>query len=295
MQTRPLGKTGLSISPVFFGGVIVTDESQADADRFVETAVRRGVNYFDVAPSYGNAQARLGPALAPHREQVFLACKTNRRDAKGAKAELLESLELLQTDHFDVYQLHALTTPADLDQAFGAEGAMETVLWAKREGLVHRIGFSTHNEDTALAALDLFPFETVLFPLYWAMGINLGWGDRIAERAARDGFGLLAMKALVHRAWVEGDDRARYPKSWCKPIAGNEALGVAAMRYALGKGAVSLVPPGNFEHFTFMLDHIDACLEHSLTASDLSLLRQEAANAIAHPIFDINPAKGANQ
>ncbi|MDD4097126.1 MAG: aldo/keto reductase, partial [Oscillospiraceae bacterium] len=110
MELRRLGRTGLSISPVIFGGIIEMNETPETAAHYVDFAIEAGVNYYDVAPAYGDAQERLGPALKKYRNDIYLACKTGKRDAEGAKQELLQSLELLQTDHFDVYQLHALLT-----------------------------------------------------------------------------------------------------------------------------------------------------------------------------------------
>jgi aryl-alcohol dehydrogenase-like predicted oxidoreductase len=284
MEKRLLGKTGLEISPVTFGGIIEMNETQEDANKFVAYAIERGVNYFDVAPSYGNAELKLGPALHPYRKQVYLACKTQKRTADEAKKELLQSLKNLQTDHFDVYQLHAMTTQEDADTAFGPGGVMETFLWAKKEGLVNHIGFSTHSEDIALHILDLYDFESVLFPMQWALGIVRGWGDRISERVKKTGAGLLAMKTLIHRSWLEGEER-NFPKSWCKPIYENDALGVAGMKYGLLKGATTLVPPGNFAHFTFMLNHIDECLKNPLSEAEWKMLRAEAEKVKDHLIF----------
>lgn len=284
MQKQLLGKTGYQVSPVIFGGIINTNETQEDANRNVAYAVERGINYFDVAPSYGNAEERLGPSLKPYRSQVYLACKTQKRQGEDAKKELLQSLKNLQTDHFDVYQLHAMTTKEDLDGVFGKGGAMETVLWARQEGLIRKIGFSAHSEEIALMALDLFDFDTVLFPMNWALGINRGWGDRIADRVKEKNIGLLAMKTLIQREWLEGEERT-YPKSWCKPISGNDALSVAGMKYGLYKGAATLVPPGNLEHLNFMLDHIDECLANPLTEAEWRLLREEAQKVKDHMIF----------
>ncbi|MDL2317730.1 aldo/keto reductase [Eubacteriales bacterium OttesenSCG-928-A19] len=284
MQKARLGKTELTISPVTFGGIIVMDETPETAARYVAQAVDRGINYFDVAPSYGNAEERLGPALAPYRKGICLACKTQERDGAPAKKELLASLEHLQTDYFDVYQLHAMTTQEDIDRAFAEDGALSVALWAKKEGLVRNIGFSTHNEDVAMRTLERYDFDTVLFPMYWAMGINLGWGDRIAEAAKARDMGLLAMKTLIHRAWMDGDDRSTFPKSWCKPISGNDALGVAGMKYGLSKGATTLIPPGNWESFFFMLEHIDEAMA-PLTEAEGALLREEARAVQAYPIF----------
>lgn len=275
MEKARLGKTELMVSRVTYGGIVSMDEQQKDADRYVAYAVEQGINYFDVAPSYGNAEERLSPSLKPYRKDVYLACKTQCRDGAGAKKELLHSLKTLETDYFDVYQLHAMTTQEDLEGVFAPGGAMETLLWAKKEGLIRNIGITTHSEDIVLKALDQYDFDTVLFPMQWALGLQRGWGDRIAARTKEKDIGLLAMKTLIHRTWREGEN-ARYPKSWCKPVYDNLALGVAGMKYGLMKGAATLIPPGNFEHFCFMLEHIDECLKNPLSPEELQMLKAEA-------------------
>lgn len=276
MKYNLLGQTGFRVSAVVFGGIVNMNESQKDANAYVAEAIDRGVNYFDVAPSYGDAQLRLGPALGPYRKDVYLACKTTVREAEGAKREMDESFRLLRTDHFDVFQLHALTTDEDLDRAFGPGGIMDLLVKAKEEGRVRHIGFSAHNEDVALRALSLYPFETVLFPMNWALGIDTGWGDRIAEEIRKRGIGLLAMKTLVRRKWREGEEKA-YPKSWCQPLFGDEELSVAAMKYGVYKGAATLVPPGNIEHLRFMMDHADRAFLEPLSEKEWERLRGEAA------------------
>lgn len=286
MEKRLLGHTGLAISPVVYGAIIHMNETPSRAAELVAEAVDRGVNYFDVAPSYGDAEVLLGPALEPFRQSVYLACKTGERTKDGARRELLQSLANLHTDHFDIYQIHALTTSAELETLFGPDGAMETFLWAQREGLIRHIGFSTHNESVALKAMDLFDFDTVLFPMNWAMGLTVGWGDRIAERAKSIEVGLLAMKTLILRNWLPDEVRT-YPKSWCKPISGNDELAVAAMKYGMAKGAATLVPPGNYEHFNFMLDHIDECLANPLSTADLELLKAAALPVKDQLIFKV--------
>jgi aryl-alcohol dehydrogenase-like predicted oxidoreductase len=110
VQYREYGNSGDKLSIVGFAGIVVKEETSENSDKYVSWAIDQGINYFDVAPGYGNAQNMLGPALEPYRKDVFLACKTNKRDAPTAQAELEESLRLLRTDHFDLYQLHAMTT-----------------------------------------------------------------------------------------------------------------------------------------------------------------------------------------
>ena len=220
-ERRSLGNTGYEVSPVVFGGIINMSETQEDANRFVASAIDSGINYFDVAPSYGNAEERLGPALEPYRKQVYLACKTEFRDAERAEQELQNSLRKLRTDHFDVYQMHALSTQEDIDRAFGPGGIMELMVREKEKGVIRKIGFSTHSEDAAMKALELFDFDTVLFPMNWALGINTGWGDRISAYAAQHGTGLRAMKMLAQRKLGERDERL-YRQGWYKPLYDND-------------------------------------------------------------------------
>ena len=158
MEKRPLGKTGITLSVVGFGGIIVMNENIAKARRFVAEAVSRGINYFDVAPTYGNAEERLGPALEPYRKSVFLACKTGERTRKKASIELHRSLRRLRTDYVDLYQLHGVTTLEEVDQIMGAGGAMEVFLEARKKGLIRCIGFSAHSEKAALSLLALLQF-----------------------------------------------------------------------------------------------------------------------------------------
>ena len=151
---RKLGKTGEQLSIIGFGGIVVMDDSPGGSANIVAEAHDRGINYFDVAPSYGNAQERLGPALAPYRNKSFLACKTEGRMKDDSRRQLEESLRLLKTDHVDLYQFHALTKMTDLDKVLGPGGAMETMEAAKKEGKIRFIGFSVHSAETALAAMD---------------------------------------------------------------------------------------------------------------------------------------------
>lgn len=287
MKKQQFGRTGLMISPVVYGAIIHMNETPGTTKAYIAEAIDRGVNYFDVAPSYGNAQALMGPAIEPYRNDIVLACKTTERTAEGSRKELLGSLEALHTDHFDIYQIHSLTTMAEVDTIFGPGGAMETFLWAREQGLVRYIGMSVHNEKAALKAMELFDFDSILFPMNWALGLTTGWGDAIAEKAAESNKGLLAMKTLAHRTWREGEAK-RYPKSWCRPLdteGDDVAIALAAMKYGFSKGAHTLIPPGDIDHYRFMLDHIDEVLENPLTAEDLALLTREAELVKDETIF----------
>ncbi|MBN2411467.1 aldo/keto reductase [candidate division KSB1 bacterium] len=241
---RELGKTGEMLSMIGFGGILVSDEEQANANNAVAKAFDRGINYFDVAPTYGNAEDKLGPALKPYRDRSFLACKTEERTKEGAEKELNESLKKLNTDHFDLYQLHAITTIEDVETAFGPDGAMETFVRAKKEGKTRYLGFSAHSEEAALLAMQKYDFDTILFPINFAAWLQGNFGPRVVEKAKEKNMGILALKGLAHSRRAEGEER-KYKKCWYNPIAPeDDELADMALRFTFAQGVTAAIPPG---------------------------------------------------
>jgi aryl-alcohol dehydrogenase-like predicted oxidoreductase len=255
METRLLGRTGERLSVVGFGGIIVMNEEPAAAARVVAQAVERGINYFDVAPSYGNAQERLGPALAPHRSSVFLACKTGKRERAAAWAELQESLRLLHTDHVDLYQLHGMTTLAEVEQVLAPDGALAAFEEAKKQGLVRYLGFSAHSEEAALALMERYPFDSVLFPLNWVTWHQGSFGPAVLAKAQEKGLGRLALKALAKRPWNEGEER-RWKKTWYSPVD-TFAEAELGLRFTLSLPITAAVSPGHAEFLWWACDVAD--------------------------------------
>ncbi len=270
-----LGKTDLEVSRIMYGGIVSTDESQEASDSHVAYAIEHGINYFDVAPTYGDAQLKLGNSLVPYRKDIYLACKTRDRDAITSEKNLEKSLELLHTDYFDVYQLHELSSVAEVEKAFAKGGAFEVLLKAKEQGIAKYLGVTCHSEQAALRALELYDFDTVLFPTNWALNMAKGFGNKIAQKTKEKNVGLLGMKSLIHRAWEEGErDKSNFLKSWCKPISQNDILGIAAVKYALEMGADTIVPPGNFESFSFVVNHAREIFT-PITSQEKAILQQE--------------------
>jgi aryl-alcohol dehydrogenase-like predicted oxidoreductase len=251
---RPLGKTGEHLSIIGFGGVVVMNEESGIAKDYVAEAVDRGINYFDVAPSYGNAQERLGPALAPYRKNCFLACKTEGRLKENSRKQLEESLRLLKTDHFDLYQFHGLTKMTELDTVLGPGGAVETMEAAKKEGKIRYIGFSVHSAETALAAMDRYNFDTILFPLNFVLFSQANFGPQILKRAQEKGVGILALKAMAKTVWPGGENQKHpEPKCWYQPAAyPNEAA--LGLRWTLGHPITATIPPGEEKYFRLAMD-----------------------------------------
>lgn len=251
---RRLGKTGEQLSIVGFGGIVVMNEESGAASNIVAEAVDRGINYFDIAPSYGNAQERLGPALAPYRKNCFLACKTDGRMKDDSRKQLEESLRLLKTDHVDLYQFHALTKMTDLDTVLGPGGAMETMEAAKKEGKIRYIGFSVHSAETALAAMDRYNFDTVLFPVNWVLFTQAGFGPQILKRAREKKMGILALKGMAKTVWP-ADQKQNHPepKCWYRPARFPDEASLG-LRWTLGHPITAAIPPGDERYFRLAMD-----------------------------------------
>ncbi|MDA0336404.1 MAG: aldo/keto reductase, partial [bacterium] len=233
MEKREYGNTGEQLSIIGFGGILVSKVDASEASSLVAEAVDHGINYFDVAPTYGNAQQMLGPALAPYRDDVFLACKTTQRTAEGARRELEESLQWMQTDHFDLYQLHAMNTNEDFDTVVGPGGALEVFLEAKAKGQTRYIGISSHSAETALRLIEAVGFDSVLFPISWSTWLGAGFGPQVVAAAEARGMGRLALKGMAYGKLQEGAER-KWSKCWYQPIE-DPALAALALRFTLSQ------------------------------------------------------------
>lgn len=279
MKKIILGKSGLEITSVFYGGIVSTNDGQENSDKYVEYAMNKGINYYDVAPTYGDAEEKLGNSLIPYRKDILLACKTQKRDAEGAKRELERTFQLLHTDYIDNYQMHEITTVEEIDRFFDKDGAFEVYLRGKEEGYLKHLGITCHSEAAAQRALELYNFETILFPTNWGVNMEKGFGNGILATCKEKNVGILGMKSMIQRAWEnqEEHDNSIYTKSWCKPIPKERIeFRIAAMKYAYAMGAMSLVAPGNFECFSFMVEHSDEILQ-PLTEAEKDLLSKEHA------------------
>lgn len=290
MITRELGRTGEKVSVFGFGGIVVKDVEPNEAHELVAESVDRGINYFDVAPSYGNAQDRLGPALQPYRDRILLACKTGERTREGATRELLDSLHILKTDHFDVYQLHGIDDPQDIEQVLGPGGALEALREAREKGLIRYIGFSCHAQQSALQLMDSFDFDTILFPINWCYWLNRDAGQEVLAMAEEKNMGRIAMKSLAHRKWRE-DEKKVFSNCWYRPIYDDCQLAELALRFTLSRSVSVALSPGDARMLRIGLDILEKLEESDqgfeLTKDALNRLRQLAAQT--EPIF-IHPA-----
>lgn len=280
IEKRSLGQTGNMLSVIGFGGIVVMNASPGEASALVTLAIDSGINYFDVAPSYGDAEIKLGPALEPYRKNVFLACKTTERTKDKARAELEQSLQHLRTDHFDLYQLHAVTTIEEVKTIFGHNGAIEAFKEARKEGKIRNIGFSAHSVEAAMALMDGFDFDTILFPVNFATWYAGNFGPQVLARAKEKNMGILALKAMAKGPWPQGADKSKYPKCWYEPLSEKDDA-LMGLRFTLSHPVTAAIPPGEAELFKLALSLTGRL--HPLDESEIKAIKEKGLKT--KPLF----------
>ncbi|NUR70708.1 MAG: aldo/keto reductase [Hamadaea sp.] len=245
METRRLGRLGHESSVLIYGAAALAEVTQDVADASIQQALDGGINHFDVAASYGEAELRLGPWMPRIRDRIFLATKTGRRDRDSAWREINASLERLQTDRVDLLQLHAIGDLGELDLATGRGGALEAAVRAQDEGLVGAIGVTGHGQEAAqthLEALRRHPFATVLTPLNPVL-----WRDdtyrtaylALVDEVRRQDAGLMTIKTVSRRNWPQGADQTH--TTWYEPFQRQDAI-TAAVSWVLAHDEVAGIP-----------------------------------------------------
>lgn len=244
MERRRLGRTEHNSSLAILGACAFGDGDVEATRTVLEQAIGAGVNHLDVAPSYGEAEVALGASLGAHRQELFVACKTNQRRGDPARAELERSLERLGIDRFDLYQFHGVTDEAELDAILSPGGAAEAVFAAKAEGLCRFVGITGHflkAPRTFLAALDRLDLDTVMFPVnagHFADADYRRDAEALLARCAERDIGVMAIKALARRPW-QGERRYR---TWYEPL--DEPGRVqAAVDFALSQPITAFATP----------------------------------------------------
>jgi aryl-alcohol dehydrogenase-like predicted oxidoreductase len=253
---RRFGRTGHLSTATVFGAAALSRASQADADRTLELLLRHGVNHIDTAPRYGDSELRIGPWMARHRQDFFLATKTAQRTAAGAREDLHRSLERLRVDHVDLLQLHSLGHPDDWDQAMGPGGALEALVEARAQGLCRFLGVTGHGWTIAAMhrrSLQRFDFDAVLLPYNYFMAQDERYrGAFEAVRAVcreRD-VAVQVIKALARGPWATTE---RTHTTWYQPL--EEPADVErAVHWLLGLPEVFLNTPGDLSLLSRVLE-----------------------------------------
>jgi predicted aldo/keto reductase-like oxidoreductase len=196
---RPLGKTGVEVTILGLGGegVLRTFGQEKEAVSLIHRAIDLGMTYFETARAYSGSESYYGIALGERRKEIFLTSKSHERTSEGALRHLETTLGNLRTQSLDLWMVHDVRTPKDLDEIFGPKGAIKAFEAARRNGLVRFIGVSGHRNPATLSrALDLFPFDVVLMPVNPAEPFYWSFFEDALPKAQKKGLGILGMKTL---------------------------------------------------------------------------------------------------
>ena len=253
MEKRVLGRTNHRSSITTLGGAVFIYPVENDiGDQFIKYALDRGVNHIDVAPTYGDAEARLGKWVREYRDDLFVACKTGKRTKQEAAEELRSSLERLQTDHLDLYQFHGLDTQEDLDTVVDDGGALQAFMEAKEEGLIDHIGMTSHNPENILRALELMDLDTILLPVNYTLGAHPEPRNDfrpVLSAAEEREIGVIAMKAVAKGPYPGGRTR----NCWYQPFTEKNEI-KEALRYTLSQPLTTAATSSDMEIAKMTLD-----------------------------------------
>jgi predicted aldo/keto reductase-like oxidoreductase len=199
LAKRPLGKTGVEVTILGMGGegILRTFGQEQETVSLINRAIDLGMTYFESARAYAGSESYYGMALKERRRDIFLASKSHERTADGALKHLETTLATMKISYLDLWMIHDVRTPKDLDLIFGPKGAIKAFEAAQRNKLTRFIGISGHRNPTILSrALDLFPFDTVLMPVNPAEPHYWSFLHEVLPKAQGKGMGILGMKTL---------------------------------------------------------------------------------------------------
>jgi predicted aldo/keto reductase-like oxidoreductase len=258
VEKRRFGRTGHNSTVAIFGAAAFFEISQAEADQIMEYVLSTEINHIDVAPGYGQAEIRLGPWLAEERDRFFLGCKTQERTKGAAAKELRRSLERLQVDKFDLFQLHAVTNMEELDQVTAAGGALEAIIEAKDEGLLDYIGITGHGlevPDVFLEAIERFEFDSILFPINFMLYENVAYREKtqvLLQNCQERDIGSMIIKHIAKGPWGEND---KTHTTWYRPFTEKEWI-QKGVDFALSQPITGVCTPGDINLLPLV---VEAC------------------------------------
>ena len=256
MEKRPFGRTGHLSSVALFGSAGLKASSQAEADRVLEVLLEYGVNHIDTAPRYGDAELRIGPWMAEHRKDFFLATKTGQRTYAGARDEFQRSLERLRVDSVDLIQLHALYHPDEWDVAMGEGGALEYVVEAREQGLARFIGVTGHSWTIAAMhrrSLMHFDFDSVLMPYNYFMAQNeryMADFEAVMRVCKERNVAVQTIKSIARGPWASTEPNR---STWYEPLEDELDIDLA-VHWVMGRAGVFFNTAGDNELLPKVLD-----------------------------------------
>ncbi len=253
MEKRRFGKTNQNVSVLTLGGFALGFIEQDLVDTYFKKAMDAGINMIDIAPSYGKAELNVSNLVKEYRDNFFIAEKTMERTKEGAKRELEQSLKNLQTDHFDLYQFHAVKSVHELNIIFGENGAMETFQEAKNNGIIKYIGLTGHEDIRVhFKALELYEFDVLLLPVNMTSQINpdpVNDYQKVLKEAVKKDVGITAIKAIQKGRW-KGEPKYN---TWYEPFDDQESIQDAINFTLSQKGVTTYSMAGESKLWDYML------------------------------------------
>lgn len=243
----PFGKTGHLSSRTLLGAAAFGNVSQDEADAAIELSISYGVNHFDTAASYGEAELRLGSWFRRHGRPSFLATKTGDRTYAQARESIHRSLERMGVDQLDLIQLHHLIDPQEWETALGPGGALEAAIEAREQGLVRFIGVTGHGLTAPVMhkqALERFAFDSVLLPFNFILSQNaqyLADFNALLATCQTRGLPVQIIKSITRAPW---GDRARTRATWYEPLEEQADIDLA-VHWVLGHPGLFLNTVGD--------------------------------------------------
>ena len=251
MKEMILGRTGLRVKILGFGGIPIQRVSEEEAISVVRRCYELGVNYYDTARGYTNSEERMGKALEDVRDEVYIATKSNRRTAKELNAELETSLRNLKTDYIDVYQFHNVSSQEAWEQIKAPGGALEAMHKAHDDGRIRHIGVTSHNPAFLAEIVKEDIFETIMIPYNY---LTPDPEEELLPLCREMNLGTIAMK----------------------PFGGGAFSNVnTALRFVLDKEYVDIAIPGMMSVSEVEENFRVASGPHALTEEDLELIKED--------------------
>lgn len=284
IERIPFGSTGHTSSRAIFGAAALGAMNQARADKTIAKVVEAGLNHFDVAASYGDAELRLAPWLKDNRQSIFLATKTGHRTYAKAREELHASLERMGVDQVDLIQMHNLTHENDWEVAMGPGGALEALIEARNEGLVRNIGVTGHGTYAPamhMRSLETYAFDSILVPYSYAMMCVPQYADdfeSLYQMCQARGVAMQTIKAIAARRWKDEDTEKKF--SWYRPITDAQAM-KRAIDFVLVRDGLFV----NTSSDATLMDVVLECMAAPVQAVDVEALAADAQNLGIEPLF----------
>lgn len=246
---KQFGRTGHRSSRTLFGSAAFWSVTQDEADRILDLLFEYGVNHIDTAASYGDAELHIGPWMPKYRNDFFLATKTMERSYRGARDELHKSLDRLKTDHVDLWQIHAITSEQEWEDAMRPGGAIDAFIEAKEQGLARFLGVTGHGLAVPrlhIKSLEKFDFDAVLLPYNYVMMQNPDYAlafEKLAQLCAEKDVALQTIKSIARGQ--SGHKHSPY-NVWYDPLDDDMAID-HAVKWVLGNEQVFLNTVGDIK------------------------------------------------